>query len=155
MHWMNDRRTNSFRRIRCSALLLTLLVPSGSGGCNPLPEGPPTFPVEGSLTIDGKPAEGAQVILHPADGRNFDQRGARPTGRVASDGTFQVTTYHAGDGAPAGRYVVTIFWAVDPDSLEPSPDRLKGRFLDPARSTLNAEIKAAATKLPNWNLTTR
>lgn len=107
------------------------------------------------MLIDGKPAAGAQVILHPADGQDFDQRGARPTGIVAPDGKFTLTTYHPGDGAPVGRYVATVYWAEDPSSLEPSPDRLMGRYLDPQKSKLNVEIEAPYTDLSPLILTTR
>ena len=105
--------------------------------------------------IDGQPAPDAQVIFHPAGGENFDERGARPTGRVKADGSFALTTYHPGDGAPAGRYLVTVYWAQNPAALEPSPDRLHGRFLDPAKSTLEVTIEEEPTELPQFELQTR
>jgi hypothetical protein len=105
--------------------------------------------------VDGQPAVGAQVTLHPVHGQDFDQRGSRPTGLVTADGTFSLTTYQPDDGAPAGRYVVTVFWAENPDALEPSPDRLQGRYLAPTESTLQVEIPEAETELPPLELTTR
>lgn len=107
------------------------------------------------LMIDGQPAKDAQVIFHPVSGENFDERGARPTGRVMADGSFELTTYHSGDGAPAGRYLVTVYWAQNPAALEPSPDRLQGRFLYPARSKLEVTIEEEATDLPQFDLKTR
>ncbi len=154
MQTVTDRQNASKRRVRFALALLALL-PFSSGGCRRKSEGPPTFPVRGVLMVDGKAAENAQVILHPADGRDFDRRGARPTGKVGPDGAFSLTTYVPDDGAPAGRYVVTVYWAENPDSLEPSPDRLQGRFLEPSRSALHAEIGESPTQLPPWNLTTR
>ena len=151
MQFVGDKRITT---IGATGWALTLLFLS-TGGCGPQSEGPPTYPVHGALTVDGKPAHNAQVIFHPADGRDFDQRGARPTGRVGADGAFALTTYFPGDGAPAGRYAVTVYWAENPDSLEPSPDRLKGRFSEPSKSTLQAEVGESATELPPWNLTTR
>jgi len=133
---------------------MALLVTAWMAGCSRESEGPPTYPVQGVLKIDGQPAVDAQVILHPAGGSDFDERGTRPTGRVGPDGSFKLTTYQPGDGAPAGNYVVTIYWAKDPESLEPSPDRLKGRYLDPAKSTIKIEIEETETILPPFKLKT-
>lgn len=124
-------------------------------GCSAEPEGPPTVPVTGKLLVDGQPAQGAQVVLHPADKRDFDERGSRPTGRVAADGSFRMTTYQTNDGAPPGTYVVTVYWAQDPESLEPSPDRLQQRFLNPALSKIPVVINASATELTPIELQTR
>ncbi|OYW12091.1 MAG: hypothetical protein B7Z55_18590 [Planctomycetales bacterium 12-60-4] len=130
-------------------LLATILA-----GCGAKPEGPPTFPVHGTLMVNGGPATNAQVILHPVGGKDFDQRGARPTGKVGADGRFDLTTYRPGDGAPAGQYLVTVFWAENPDSLEPSPDRLKGSYLDPSKSTLKVVVHEEETVLEPLMLTT-
>lgn len=136
-------------------LLIVVLHVSTCCGCGRPSDGPPTFPVHGKLLIDGQPAMDAQVIFHPAAGKNFDQRGARPTGKVGADGGFTLTTYHLGDGAPAGEYSVAVYWARNPTSLEPSPDRLNGRFLDPARSSLNVAIPERPTELAPFLLKTR
>ena len=69
-------------------------------------ESRPTFPVEGTVLIRGKPAEGVQVFLHP---RDVSQRG-KPRGVTDADGRFRLRTYHDGDGAPAGDYTVTVYW---------------------------------------------
>lgn len=124
-------------------------------GCSAESEGPPTVPVAGKLLVDGQPAAGAQVIFHPADSHDFDRRGSRPTGRVTADGTFQMTTYQPNDGAPAGDYVVTVYWAQDPESLEPSPDRLKQRFLNPALSKIHVAVIKSTTELTPIELQTR
>jgi hypothetical protein len=63
------------------------------------------YPTEGSVYFQGKPAAGARVTLIPVDkgrDRYF------PTGKVGPDGSFKLTTYETDDGAPAGRYHVTI-----------------------------------------------
>ncbi len=146
---MNRRvRIGGSQWILCACVVLL-------ASCETPSEGPPTYPVQGMLMIDGQPAKDAQVILHPVGGENFDERGARPTGKVQADGSFELTTYHPRDGAPAGQYVVTIYWAENPAALEPSPDRLKGRFLNPAQSSLNVTIEEEATELPKFDLQTR
>ncbi len=143
-------------RFQCAQIMLLLLAASfATSGCGRQAEGPPTYPVRGVLLIDGKPAKDAQVIFNPADGEDFDQRGARPTGKADENGAFTLTTYQPGDGAPAGTYLVTVYWAANPESLEPSPDRLNGRFADPTRSKLEVVVEEAATELSPFNLRTR
>jgi len=91
---------------RVVALLFTILPLAGCGKS----DGPrvPVFPVSGKVTVDGLPAEGAQVVLHPAS--NSTSHGVSSQGIVERDGAFQTTVYEAGDGAPAGDYVVTVQW---------------------------------------------
>ncbi|MFO0951873.1 MAG: hypothetical protein U0835_12120 [Isosphaeraceae bacterium] len=43
-------------------------------------------------------------------GEGGDAAASRPSGKVSEDGTFQLTTYEAGDGAPAGEYTATLQW---------------------------------------------
>jgi len=62
-----------------------------------------TFPVEGIVTLDGKPVPGATVLLMPEAGN----------GRAASaftdeEGNFCVTTYSDGDGALPGQYSIVV-----------------------------------------------
>ncbi len=58
----------------------------------------PVYPVRGEVFYQGKPAEGAQVLLLPAN--DSDLQVPRPHGQVGQDGAFVLTTYRAGDGAP-------------------------------------------------------
>ena len=131
-------------------LLIFLLSMWGCGSS----EGPSLYPASGRLLVDGKPADQAQVILHPVDGRDFDRRGARPSGITEQDGTFQITTYQKGDGAPEGIFVVTISWPEAPNSLEPSPDRLRGLFLLPQRSSIKVKIEPRQNQLETIDLKT-
>ena len=45
--------------------------------------------------MDGKPAVGAAVALHPIDANN----GTHPLGQVDANGEFLLTTIRSGDGA--------------------------------------------------------
>jgi hypothetical protein len=59
--------------------------------------------VEGIVTLDGKPVEGATVTFFPVDGSG------RPASAVTgSDGVFRLTTFNTGDGALPGTYKVTV-----------------------------------------------
>ncbi|MGQ0636629.1 MAG: BON domain-containing protein [Planctomycetaceae bacterium] len=62
------------------------------------------FPVSGTASFKGKPAVGAMVVLHPDDS-SLD---IRPKGFVKADGSYVITTYLPGDGAPRGDYRLTI-----------------------------------------------
>ena len=62
----------------------------------------PTFAVTGKVTINGKPAEYATVVLHPAG--PIGPNDAKPRGKVGADGEFTLSTYGTNDGAPAGDY---------------------------------------------------
>ena len=109
-----------------------------------------TYPATGRLTINGKPAAGALVQLI-ASGPGPDVRDSRPWGLVAADGTFQLATYETGTGAPAGDYRLTITWPVD--AARPgSPDRLKGKYADPAAAHFPVTIRAGATEIPSIEL---
>ncbi|HEV8059229.1 MAG TPA: hypothetical protein VGP68_05130 [Gemmataceae bacterium] len=115
--------------------------------------------VRGAVFVDGKPAVGAKVFFHPtADPAN--PRGLRPFGEVAEDGSFEVSTYLALDGAPAGDYVVTVYWPAPSPPLfkgkfevESQPqDRLKNVYSDLRTSKLRAHIVAGDNDLPPFEL---
>ena len=56
------------------------------------------------------PPAGALVVLHPVDPGYEKRIGGKPFAKVKDDGTFALTTYREGDGAPEGEYGVTIDW---------------------------------------------
>jgi hypothetical protein len=88
-------------------------------------------PVRGTvLDASGKPAAGAMVTFHPV---------APPGGGVEAvcgvcddTGSYRLTTYDAGDGAPAGEYVVTVTWFQPKRTpFDPPPtDLLCGKYAD-------------------------
>lgn len=129
--------TLNLKPLRWSALAAVFLL----AGCGPaVEERPPLHPVQGMLKVNGQPAEGAMIVLHPLDGQSFDSRGSRPRATVNADGTFELTTYQSGDGAPAGDYHVSILWFDNPDSDSPN-DRLGGRFANPESNGLHVTIE--------------
>lgn len=106
------------------------------------------------MTFQNKPATKAVVVLRPlAPGPLKD---VLPHGEVGSDGTFQIGTFAAGDGAPAGEYAVTITWPEttrDRDGAEVTGgDRLNGRYSDPARSKWKVQIKEGGNELEPFRL---
>jgi hypothetical protein len=109
----------------------------------------PVFPVQGTVAdADGKPIAGATVFFCPVE--NVLDNRHKPGGFSDTEGRFTLTTYDNGDGAPAGEYVVTVEWRVPGGDTprkkaQPYPDRLKGKFCDPA----NSPLKATIVKGPN------
>ncbi|MBX9579117.1 MAG: hypothetical protein K2X87_02315 [Gemmataceae bacterium] len=137
---------------RAAAVLVAALasgLPAGCGG-----GGPTVFPVEGRVVYNNQPAVGAVVVFHPADAPGLDA--PRPTGRVQPDGTFRLRTDPAGDGAPAGEYVVTVVWPAPADRREGAArqggDRLRGRYGDPATSQWRVRVPAQPTTLDPFTL---
>jgi hypothetical protein len=89
-------------------LVLALMALVFFTGCDKPKEQVPVVPVSGKLTVNGKPAAGALVVLHPASGGLPTD--VRPNAYAGKDGSFQLNTYAKGDGAPVGDYVVTVEW---------------------------------------------
>lgn len=83
------------------ALILCLVF----AGCGRRANHPPTFPVRGTVTANGKPLAGAIVAFRPLDPR----AGQRPAnGKTDSYGRYELMTYSEDDGAMAGEYGVTV-----------------------------------------------
>ncbi len=147
-------------RLRQAALLSLgmALIVTGCGTAEPKLK--PVYPVRGSVFVSGMPATGAVVMFHPLPLGTGKARGLTSRGTVGQDGSFRLTTYNTGDGAPEGEYVVAIYWPAaragnskaDEDSSDLPPDRLGLRYNDPATSTVKATIVAPETQLNRFNL---
>src|SRR6266508_6086541 len=116
-----------------SAWLLLLSFPCACFGCGSPDPHKPVFPVRGSVLVAGKPPVKALVVFHPLN--EPDSKVPRPTGEVAADGAFSLSTYATGDGAPAGEYAVTVLWLAGSSAIggdaESGVDRLGKRYSDP------------------------
>lgn len=107
--------------------------------------------VTGKVTVDGAPGKDVWVTLHPAQGGTAAQI---PRAQVREDGTFQVTTYLDGDGAPPGDYNITF------ESLTfrqiggrwVGPDKLKNLYNNPKATTFHVSVKDAPVELPPFEL---
>lgn len=106
------------------------------------------YPASGHITINAAPPEGAVVTLHPI-GEQIDKRGSNPWGIVQSDGSFRLSTYESGDGAPAGDYAVNIRWPLDVTDMSAAmTDRLGGAYLTADRSQWRVTIREEENELP-------
>lgn len=109
---------------------MKLLIPFGfislvfaiSGCGSDAPKGPEklsTTPVDGIVTLNGKPAAEVSISLHHSEGK------VAPRGMSDKDGKFSISTYGKDDGAPIGKYKVTaaknMTKEISPGVLAPPP----------------------------------
>lgn len=130
------------RALACFGFLTALALVAGCGSGKPAP-----YPVSGNVTVGGKAPDGALVRLHPIDDSGPDA--VRPLGYVQADGSFKLTSHAEGDGAPAGRYKVTVEWRPKKKSTTEAdgPDRLQGRYADPKASKIEVTVNKGPTTL--------
>jgi len=112
------------------------------------------YPVSGRVTYNGDPAVGATVFLYRRGADRVNEH--MIMGIVQEDGSFTLVCGALGAGAPPGEYDVLIQWRQgSPRSRGPAekaPDRLQGRYADPARPLFSAVVKAATNHLPPFEL---
>jgi hypothetical protein len=138
-------------------LRVYLLTVAGSGllflaGC-----AGSTFPsVTGTVTLDGQPLDGAEVMFSPDVGE-----GQVATGLTDSKGRFRMGTIKPGDGVRPGKYHVTVTKTAEPSKPVPSfgdtmakkfAAKSEGERKDPGKEVsqdvkqMQAEQKAALKK---------
>lgn len=106
-----------------------------------------TYPMEGRVTLDGKPLDGATVALH-AYNAETEKYASVCDGRTDENGRFKMTTYHRFDGAPVGDYVATVVKSgkVDPEG-EPVGNTLPARYGSPTTSNLRVPVRETSNVL--------
>lgn len=113
----------------------------------------PTYPVTGKVVFGQTPAARATLVFHPVAGDEPDV--PRPRATVNDDGTFKVTTYDTGDGAPEGEYRVTVEWWLHSgrrDDESPPSNRLHPRYSQPTSSGIVARVEKGPTELKTIEL---
>lgn len=147
------------RRRLCAGVMagLTLLAVGCSGREPPQPRNRvETFPVTGTVRVDGKPVAQIAVRLHPVGAENS---GGLPTasGFTDDEGRFSVGTYESGGGAPAGMYVITFQWGqLSLLSGRYEGDRFEGKYADPQKSPFRVVVeKGKPTDVGVIELTTK
>ncbi len=118
--------------------------------------GKETFPVTGTVNVDGKPAAEVSVTLHQVGGMDLEVPSVSAT-TTMEDGTFAVSTFEAGDGVPVGDYVATFKWGkLNMVSMSYEGDKLKGRYNDPDKSEIKVTVtEGQPTDMGQINLTTK
>jgi hypothetical protein len=141
-----DRHTNQVKRHHAAFLLIFCAL-----GCQQQPDASsrlPTFPVFGTITIDGAAPVGAMVKFYS---ENPGQR--MPTAIVREDGSFAASYYDSEDGAPAGEYRLLVVWMQTPPQGGLAQDRLRGQFLDPSHPIATVNVLEGENRLTPIELT--
>jgi hypothetical protein len=95
------------------------------------------------------------------EGREEDFDAPHPLAATAADGSFELTTFKSGDGAPEGSYYVFLYWPENASSQgkgkknlrkDLGKDILKGRYSDHAHIKLRAQVEAKANQLPPFEI---
>jgi hypothetical protein len=99
------------------------------------------FPVSGTVKFDGQTPHGAQIVLHPVAPPGPDA--VAPTGSVNADGSFVITSYTNGDGAPPGEYAATIQWYKFDEKLGgPGGNVLPAEYATPKTTPIKVSVQA-------------
>lgn len=138
----------SVRSLWGGAAVALALVGAGCGGNSPVS-------VRGTVTLDGRPVEGATVLFIP------EGEGRQATGQTGADGSFRLTTVTSNDGAFPGNYKVVVQYTegVEPPPAENVRDAMQGmekaqrtakkaapkyvipaRYSDPAKTELRQAV---------------
>jgi hypothetical protein len=118
-----------------AAVCLSTVCGCGSGGGN-LPR---TVPAMGVVTLDGKPVDGAQVVLVPAN----DGTTTGAYGITNSSGHFSLRAFEQKDGAIPGEYKVQVSKTVQV-KMEGAKGSLDGG--DPVRYDFGVPSKYTGAK---------
>jgi hypothetical protein len=133
---------------RLCAVAIVGIALSALAGCGQsAPPRVPVYPVQGKVEVNGKPAAGALVLLHPKGDPS------RPPARaeVKPDGTFEASTYAPADGAAEGDYIVTVEWfkAVPKnDDFVIGPNLVPDKYSKPQTSKIEVHVAAQPNQLP-------
>ena len=114
------------------------------------------YPVSGKVLYKGEPAVGAEIAFFGLDEALMTRASPFPKAVVTADGSFSLSSYAPGDGAPTGNYAITMVWkesqAADPEIRESARDTLRGRYASPETSGLAAEVQPRNNELPVFEL---
>lgn len=83
----------------------------GSSGRVPPDQDLELFPVTGTVTVNGKVAEGVAIGFQPADGTP----GSGGFAVSGPGGKFEATSASGRPGLPAGKYHLLVTWLTTPD----------------------------------------
>ena len=137
--------------IAVSMIAVTALAAAGCGQKGPVIEKHEVYPVEGQVIWKKKPLAGAYVTFHPKGWKLHDSA-PYPAAVTGEDGMYRLDTYGKGDGAPAGKYAITV---TAPDrtvkTMSP-PNLLPKEFSSPDTSGLEVEVANGANNVPPIDL---
>jgi hypothetical protein len=111
------------------------------------------YPVSGVVTYKGKPVADAELSFFPEDPSYPES--VRPRAKSDAEGKFNVWTYEQGDGAPAGKYKVTVVHfelGLSKDTVITRPNDLPAKYSRLDSTDLVVEVSSQDTALSPINL---
>jgi hypothetical protein len=149
----------SIRYVGCLGLVLLAI---GCGRGDPPMERDTVHKVTGKILIDGQPEPTVAVRLTRVGGPDASAGTSKmisPGGFTDNDGRFSIGTYEGGangDGAPDGKYAITIHWGqVNLLGGRYEGDLFRGKYGDPDKSEFTVEVKGAPVEVPTIELSTK
>jgi hypothetical protein len=135
-------------------LIPLLLLPLFAVGCGENIAHLKTHPVEGTVQFEGRPLEGAFVVLHPKG--LSDPKLLPAHAQTDAAGKFQATTYDAHDGAIAGEFSITVEFSPlvqTDDGVVAGPNLLPVKYASRDTTDLTTRVAEGENKLPPINIT--
>lgn len=117
-------------------LLPAFLLSFAFAGC--APSGPPLGTVSGTVTVDGKPAPGVDVMFSPVG------EGRGSTGSTDASGQYKLSFDTASMGALIGKHEVAIRNAAPTDMNDPDAPMVPSGVVTPAYSELRKNVEVTA-----------
>ena len=116
----------------------------------------PLTPVHGKVAYKGFSLQSGVIVFTPDASRG--ERGSIAVGKIASDGTYTLSTGDAAGAAP-GWYRVTVSSLADTSFSQPGAQGftypqslLPEKYRDPEQSLLTCEVKPSRTNNIDFNL---
>lgn len=141
------RASQSCKRRNLLALLVCSIV--SAVGCSDGEVRLSTHKVSGTILRKGAGVANATVIFHPCE----SERGfPKPRAITRADGSFEMTTYEASDGAPVGEYQISVEQWIRTKPEESPTNRLPPSLSQSSSSGLKAIVAASENRLPPFVL---
>ena len=121
-------------------MLCIVAIASVAGGCSPsLPPKPKTFPVHGTVTLQGSPVHGGELEFQPVDINSgaIDGRAV-----IDKDGAYQASSFVDQEGMVPGEYKVRLKQYVGmPGKLGVEPTVVPKKYLEFDSAELKYAVK--------------
>lgn len=144
-----DARKNRGRKVVFGIFAGAALAATSIGCGEAKPDRVAVYPAAGKVTLKGQPTHGAQLILYPKSDLGADV--PAPRANVGQDGSFKLSTFAGGDGAPEGEYVVTLRWyklVKQGGDVVAGPNVIPRKYTNPQSSDITVRIAAGQNELP-------
>lgn len=137
------------RRHGVGSLAIALCALAFSGCSEAKSDRATVYSTKGSITFKGEPAFGAMVGLHPKT--PLPAGVPNPRANVGKDGSFAISTYDSGDGAPEGEYILTVSWyklLKEGNDVRSGPNVIPSKYTKPATSDIVVKVAAGENSIP-------